>query len=69
MIGSVGKKTQHAAVAIDLKLVNVNTATVVASKNANAQGVTFRGDVACANQARTAAIFALAPTHAQVESP
>lgn len=36
VVGAVGKKTQHAAVGLDLKLVNVDTATVVASKNAQA---------------------------------
>lgn len=36
VVGSVGRKSQRAAVALDLKLVNVDTATVIASKNAQA---------------------------------
>lgn len=36
VVGSIGSKTQRAAVALDMRLVNVNTAKVVASKRASA---------------------------------
>jgi curli biogenesis system outer membrane secretion channel CsgG len=35
-VGSIGTKTQKAAVALDMKLVRVETAKVVASKRATA---------------------------------
>ncbi len=40
VIGSAGFKTQKAAIAVDMKLVDVNTAKVVASKRADASSET-----------------------------